>query len=320
MKPIDTAQAFRLVLACLAAAGAAAAETPLDSVTSSPDVTVELGTTDELIADEDAALDEFAGSVVPVDLGALPAASDLSGYERLADGDALLCFDTTVELPGFVLAEPGDVVRFDGTSYSLEFDASLNGLPPGAFCDAVTVTSTGVLELSFDTTVSLPGSGGQAFTAADEDLVAVQGPALFALVFDGSAAGVPEEADLDGADALSNGNLGLSFDVSGSIDGIDFDDEDVLEYAPDTASWSPLVDSSAEDLRWAAADLDGLALARRCVGDATGDGITGTPDFVILSTNFGTTVPPGTLGDVTGDGVVGTPDFVILSGDFGCTP
>ena len=49
--------------------------------------------------------------------------------------------------------------------------------------------------------------------------------------------------------------------------------------------------------------------------DATGDGIVGGPDFLLLSQQFGSLT--GGSADFTGDGIVGGPDFLILSQQFG---
>jgi hypothetical protein len=56
----------------------------------------------------------------------------------------------------------------------------------------------------------------------------------------------------------------------------------------------------------------------RCPADVDGDAYVDAADFVVLASNFGAAVPPGTLGDLNGDGVVNTADFVILAADFGC--
>ncbi len=310
-------RSLALSAAALLLGSPASAATPVDSVAASPDVTVELGTTNQVTEDQDVAVDNLVGMVMLANVGSLPSASDLSGYELLESGDQLLCFDTTVDLPGGLVAGPGDVVRYDGVAYKPEFDASANGVPAGAYCDAVAVDPSGDLVLSFDVTTLLPGP----LTANDEDLVRVTGASSYTLLFDGDAIGIPPEADVDGAQLLAVGNLAVSLDVTASVGGVTADDEDVLEYVPSSGFWSISYDGSAQDADWAAADLDALTLNQpACVGDTTGDGITGTPDFVLLSANFGQMVTPGTNGDVNGDGLVGIPDLTILSGDFGCTP
>jgi len=94
--------------------------------------------------------------------------------------------------------------------------------------------------------------------ADDEDFVLLDQGA-FSMFFDGSAAGIDPALDLDGADLLEcNDHLLLSFDGSGTIGGVTFDDEDVVEY--DRAStWQMAYDGSARDPDWSAADLDAIS-------------------------------------------------------------
>lgn len=218
----------------------------------STDVTVDLGGT--LSADEDAVEDD-AGSVTKIDLGALPAAADLTGYSIATNGDVLFSIDIAASLPGGVDVSPRDVVRWNGSIYSIEFAGADHGVPAGARIDAIGVVA-GDLLLSFDVTVAVG-----AVTAADEDLVRLEStaPDVWSLYFDGSAQGVPAGADLDGADVLDqSGHLALSFDVSGSVGGVSFDDEDILEYAPNGGTWSMRYDGSAAHATLAAADVDAV--------------------------------------------------------------
>lgn len=223
-----------------------------NSASVSPDITVVLSTVNT--ADEDVSVDNLLGIVVPASIGTLPSETDVAAYTLLPNGDQLLAFDTTVELPGPITVERGDVVRYDGGDYTLEFDASANGVPNGAIADAVTTTPLGDLVLSFDTTVVLG-----TLTVADEDLVEFDG-STFSSLFDASAAGVPTALDVDGAHVLPDGNLALSFDTSGNLGSVDFDDEDVLEYDPAGPTWTLVYDGSAEHAAWSAADLNAIAL------------------------------------------------------------
>ncbi len=218
-----------------------------DAVSFSPDTTVELsGSTFE---DQEVAKDNQLGTVILAPLGVLPNASDVSAYHHLANGDQLYSLDTTAELGGGLIASPADVVRFDGVNDTLEFDASAEGIPDGVIVDAVGVHSSGDLVLSFDTTVDLG-----AVTADDEDLVRFDG-VTFSLLFDGSSEGVPAGLDLDGAEARPGGLLWASFDGSGSLGGVDFDDEDILEFDPSGPSWTVVYDGSAVHATLAAADV-----------------------------------------------------------------
>ena len=106
--------------------------------------------------------------------------------------------------------------------------------------------------LSFDVALDL---GGVHFEP--EDLAQFDGSA-FNMFFDGSAAGVAPGLDLDAADDLAcNGHLLLSFDGSGSIGGIAFDDDDVLEFDR-VATWALAYDGSAHDPDWGPVDLDAV--------------------------------------------------------------
>ena len=247
------------------------AATPLIDLLSSPDITVDLGGT--IPDDEDVVADDLAGTVTLLNIGSLPGEADLAGYHRLPNGDQLFSLDTAAELPGGLTAAPGDVVRFDGTTYTLEVDGIAEGLPPNAIVDGVSVIEAGDVLLSFDITVSVDG-----ITVDDEDLVRFDG-VTFSLFLDGSAAGVAGALDLDAVHHLDpNGHLLLSFDGSGTLGGVDFDDEDVLEYDPVGDTWEMAYDGSAQHSGWPQGDLDavhGVAAVAGAVPD--GDGVSGTP-------------------------------------------
>jgi hypothetical protein len=238
-------------------------------------VSVQLGVNAQDTNDEDVAVDDLAGVTTLAPLAALPGASDVTGYDLLASDAPLLCFDTTVdlttiELPG-LFAEPGDVVRFVGPNWVIAFDASANGVPEGARCDAVTLDASENLLVSFDVAVALPGG----VFAADEDLVRVDGPSSFTSFFDGSAEGIPEAADVDGAHRLLNGNLAVSLDVSATVGGVVVDDEDLIEWDSGDGTWSLAYDGSAQDQDWQAADLDAVALPEPSLVLLLGVGVGG---------------------------------------------
>lgn len=177
----------------------------------------------------------------PFSFPGVPAGADLAAYHRFADGDVLVAFDTAISLPGGIFARAGDVVRFDGAGYSIEWEASAAGLPGGVITDAVT-DYRGELALSFDTSVILPGN----VFLNDEDLVRITGSG-FELLLDGSALGIDSATNLDGASyfqADSGDLFFLSFSESGQIGDVEYDDEDVLSYNAATSQWSLLYDGS----------------------------------------------------------------------------
>jgi hypothetical protein len=200
-------------------------------------------------------VDNLLGVTVPSSLGTLPENAEVTAYALLASGDQLFAMNTTSELAGPVFVQPRDVVRYDGVTYTVEFVGGAAGIPDGAAVDAVSETSGGDLLLSFDTTVDLGGG----LVAADEDVVEWNG-ASFAGVFDGSAEGISESLDVDAVHDVGGGLLGLSFDTSGSVGGIDFDDEDIVEFDPSGPTWTVVYDGSVEHAALAAADLEAVAL------------------------------------------------------------
>jgi hypothetical protein len=238
------------VAACLALCGRAVqAATPLMALRVAPDITVALGGT--VVSPANIAEDDLSGAVTLINIGSVPADAHVDGYQVLPNGDQLLSFDTTIDLPGDVIAGPADVVRFNGSAYTLEFDAAAHGIPEGVNTDAVAV-SDGDLLLSFDTAVQLGGS-----VIEDEDLVRFTG-ASFVPFFIGADADVPADLNLDGAQVLGPQRLLLSFDGSGSLGGIDFNDDDVLEYDTGTNTWEMAYQGSAQHAGWSDADLVAL--------------------------------------------------------------
>jgi hypothetical protein len=236
---------FSAVIALIAPAAVIAQEI----VSASPDVTIDLGG-GVVATDEDIAIDNQLSIVLLENLGVLPHASEVIALGLDVNGDRIISFETATALSGGVVARPGDVLRYDGTAYSIEFDASAAGLPGGVATDATSLSANGLI-LSFDTTVDLGGG----LIVADEDLVDWNGSS-FGLVFDGSAVGIDSSLDVDAAQNLGGGKFYLSFDTTGEIADLVFDDEDVLYF--DGSAWSLAFDADAANASWAAADLNAV--------------------------------------------------------------
>jgi hypothetical protein len=233
-------------------------------VAGSPDVTIDFGAS-AVAADEDVAIDDQSGAIVLEDLGVLPRESEVIALGLDVNGDRFISFETTTTLSDGTVAWLGDVVRYDGTGYSIEFDASAAGLPAGTATDATSLSANGLL-LSFDTTVDLGGG----LVAADEDLVVWNGTS-FALLLDGSAAGIDSRLDVDAAQDLGGGEFLISLDSTGEVSGIAFDDEDVLRF--DGTNWSLEFDASAASASWTGADLDAVMVPEPAVGTLLAAGV-----------------------------------------------
>ena len=247
--PIVPKLSSRLVaVAVVLLLGPEASRAQLAVVRISPDVSIDYA--GAAVHDEDVAIDDLAGAgfAGTFALGGLSPTADLNAFHLRDDGDALFSLDTTQLLPNGLVAEPRDVVRYDGAGYFLEFDGSSAGIANGVRVDAVTDGPAGML-LSFDTAVELAG-----VFVEDEDLVDVVGSAAFY----GSAQGISQDLDLDGAQRLASGDLVLSFDGSGSVGALSFDDEDLVRLDAQSGTWSLAYDGSFQQSGWEGGDLDAV--------------------------------------------------------------
>jgi len=246
-RPASRAGARALAAAALIGALTAPARTdaqPLESLRYVPDITTTLGGT--IVPAGALAADDFTGTVTIVAIPMLPADAHISAVHHFANGDLLLAFGTTVILPGAGTIERRDLVRFTSASqsFAVEVRGADVGIPNGAAIDAVAVLGNTIL-LSLDVSVG---------PFDDEDVLAINGSNL-ELFLDLSAIGIDPALDLDGLD-IDDGattRLYLSFDGSGTVDGVAFDDEDILIYDLGTQSWGLGYDGSAAVAHWPSA-------------------------------------------------------------------
>ena len=202
-----------------------------------------------MTSDNAVAADNQLGVVALQNLGPIPESADVTGYADAGGGVFLFSLDTTASLAGGVVANPNDVVSWNGATHAILFDGATRGIPSGVQVDAIGFSNG--LVLSFDTDVALPGG----ITAADEDLVKVIG-STYTMVFDGSNFGIDRALDVDGAQALVGGGYLVSFDTAGTVGAITFQDEDILKNIGGT--WSMEFDGSVADPDWGPADMDAL--------------------------------------------------------------
>jgi len=183
-----------------------------------------------------------------VSLGTLPAGADLTALHHANDGRWYFSLDTFAHL-GTIDAGPEDVVAWNGASYELVFDGSAAGIPAGASVDAVSEGPKFGLLLSFDVTIPVG-----MLAADDADILAWDGAEL-SILFDAGSAGIPASLDLDALDVdATNDSVYVSFDVSGKLGGVDFDDHDLLHF--DGVTWTKVSYAGLSQTGTGAADLD----------------------------------------------------------------
>lgn len=227
--------------------------TPLTAVRVTPDTAILLGANDQMVTAGEVARHLVpAGNATLQSISGLPASgATVVGYHYAAGH--YLVFDTTVVLGG-VTFDPRDVAYTDGGgTWSKYFDGVATGIPDGVAIDALALDPVSpALLLSFDTTVVLDG------VTFDPRDVARYSAGVFT-PFAVLSARIPAGLNLVGLDALPSGNLLMALDGSGSLGGVAFDDEDILEYtAPDT--WEMAYDGSARDADWPAAGIAAFAV------------------------------------------------------------
>ena len=190
-----------------------------------------------------------------LDLGPLSTRIGLAAFDLADDGTPLFVLEGWEMLDGVGLVGPADVVARDGESYVVELDGTVVGVPPGVAIDGLAEVGPGSFLLSFDTAVTLPGG----VVAQDEDVVLASGGA-FSIAVDLTGI-VPDGLDLDGLDRSSDGAVWyFSFDGSGRLGGVPFDDEDIVAW---DGAWSLFYDADAVDPAWAAVDLAAFSVLPR---------------------------------------------------------
>lgn len=240
-------------LLCLAFAAvfaiSARAATPLTQLRYTPDITVNLaGVT---VGPTDVANDDLAGNIT-LALSGLPANAAAYHYNPVS-GVHWLVFDTTVALPGGITATPRDIVAWNGSAYSLLLDGAAAGIPAGVAIDALTTWSGADFLLSIDTTATLGG-----LTAGPADVVRYSG-GVWTMQIDVGGTGVPAGVNLDGLEYLpDNGHILASFDIAGTVGGVNFNDEDILEFMG-VSVWEMAYQAASFNAAWGPANMGGFS-------------------------------------------------------------
>lgn len=279
------------LVAVLVQTTSATAVTTLDTIDLSPDTAIDLVGT--LIANDQVLRFPVGGGPhLPINLGAEQSAHRINAFHSNGKTKQLFSLETTAELQSIV-AHPNDVVLFDenANTYTLRFDGAAAGLSTSVRVDALSVDAESQLLLSFDTSVDLGGG----LIADDEDLVVFfDDTATFSALLDGSALGLDPALDVDAAHFLGGTLYLLSLDGSGTVAGIDFDDEDLLELDTAGATWAMAFDASSFDAGWRRADEKAV---HAVAADTDGDGVPDHEDDFPTDPNETTDTDGDGLGD-----------------------
>ncbi len=244
-----------------------------------------------------------------LDLSAPPynvaSAANLDGYSRVDATHFYASFTDNVTLTGITgpVADE-DVVYFNGTSWSMFFDGSANGLTSALFdLDAISLVGN-TLYFSTDTVLNPPGF--PTFPIGDDaDIYRWNGGSSYTRVMDANGSGslgLPFAANVDGLIWLDSTHFSLSFSADITAPGpVAVQDEDVVTYGAGT--WTVSFNGTAAGLVDQNLDLDAISAASGAQPPLPPPPPPTAP-WLLFST----------LGNVTVPGVAGTADNADIYG------
>ncbi|MCB2154529.1 proprotein convertase P-domain-containing protein [bacterium] len=229
----------------------------------------------------------------------LPLGADIDAIAFLATGEIAFSLDADAWLAGIPYADE-DVILWSGSTYSMFWDGSANGLPRGADLDALYVMSESPLKFYFstDSTVRLSLPSGDE-DVADEDVVKFEAGSGFVEVsFDGTAKGISPNVNLNAMSVSDDGMWALGFDSLTQFLPASAGSDVILEYDPSTGTISsePIYTDSQLGLA-TSAEIDALEL-----------------DISRLN-HFACEIPPGTLAIPDNDPAGAMDSLSIVSSD-----
>ncbi len=143
----------------------------------------------------------------------IPDGAHINAATQLSNGSIIFSLDIPASIEGLSI-KANDLIKYDGSSFSLYFSGSDHGIPESANIDGVWVGSTVDILFSLDIPCSLNG-----LEVGAQDVIRWSAGS-FSLYFDGLSAGIPEGSDVD-AVSLGVELYAGDFDADGDVDGSD---------------------------------------------------------------------------------------------------
>jgi hypothetical protein len=126
----------------------------------------------------------------------------------LAAQDLALSLDATTSVGGTTYADDQVLAHTGASTFVNDISGLTSALPPTADINAIDYVTPTNVYFSLDAAAVLSGAG----LVQDEDVVNWNG-STFALAWDGSANGLPANADIDALDVIGEGPLVFSFSL-----------------------------------------------------------------------------------------------------------
>jgi hypothetical protein len=183
----------------------------------------------------------------------VPGGANADGFDRASATSFYMSFNGAVTLPGVGTVQDEDVVFFNGGTWTLYFDGSVNGVG-GTDLDAISIVG-GNLYFSTDDTAVPPGAGG---TGDDADIYRWNGGSSYTRIYDASALGW-STANVDGFVRIDATHFYISYSTDTTVPVLGaVQDEDVVYY--NAGLWSVYFDGTSLGLTDANHDVDAFDL------------------------------------------------------------
>jgi hypothetical protein len=186
----------------------------------------------------------------------IPTGANVDAFTRVDATHFYVSFTGNVTVPGVGTVPDEDIAYWNNGTWSRWFDGSAHGLGGTFDIGAMTIVG-GTLYLTTTNTAVPPGAGG---TGDDADVYRWNDTApgnSYTRVFDGSTAGLPGAAEIDGLSLVDPTHLYLSFSGDVTVTGLGaVQDEDVVFRSG--SAWSTYFNGTAHGLTSNALDIDAL--------------------------------------------------------------
>ena len=183
----------------------------------------------------------------------VPVGANADGFDRVSATSFYMSFSGAVTLPGVGTVQDEDVVFFNGGTWTMYFDGSVNGVG-GTDLDAISIVG-GSLYFSTDNTTVPPGAGGTGDAA---DIYRWNGGSSYTRIHDASALGW-STANVDGFVRIDATHFYISYSTDTTVPVLGaVQDEDVLYY--NAGVWSVYFDGTSLGLTDPNHDVDAFDL------------------------------------------------------------
>jgi hypothetical protein len=176
----------------------------------------------------------------------LPAETDIDALDFINSNTIVFSLREDAVLPGVGKVADEDLLLWNGSTISLLWDGSANGLPPETDIDVVDVTNFGWLTFCFSLRegTTLPAPIGKV---SRNDAIEWQNGSGFTRIFF-YGTDIPPETNLDAFSSLSSNNVVISLNAAANIKGTSYGKADLIQYDIMGGSYNSFFNAAANGI------------------------------------------------------------------------